>query len=198
MTCNICGAELETGEVVCRICGNAVKADTDNKYDAEKRIEIPEARKAVNEAAIADTSVRTGDESVVVHPAGETYNKFCTRCGRILDINTHRCPVCDERERELFRIREENMRQASIRAKRAEEIRTEKQIKANVTIAVIMTLVAVFIITAFVFFKLLGGGEGTEDAVITDEAQTTEVVEVTEVPIIDDGNGEVHWKPTNE
>lgn len=198
MKCNICGAELEQGEAICCICGNPVKAAADEKKTVQRQTDTVVTKKTDREVAAAAAGDRTGDESVVVRTAQMPHNKFCTRCGRRLDPNTHRCPVCDERERELIRIREENIRMASIRAKRAEDERNERQTKRNVTIAVIMTLVAVFLITAFVFFKLLGGGEGTEDAVVTVEPQATEVIEETGVPIIDDGDGEVHWKPANE
>lgn len=196
MKCNICGAELDRGENVCRYCGNDMSAVSDKIISEKQQAENIAVRNELSEAVRKAESVRTGDESVVVRSAGTPHNKFCTRCGRLLDPNTHRCPACDERERELIRIREENMRKASIRAKRAAEERNEKQVRTNVVIAVIMTLVAVFIITAFAFFRLLGSGEGLNGAAAT--VKPTEAAEETEVPIIDDGNGEVHWKPTNE
>ncbi|MBQ3428089.1 MAG: zinc ribbon domain-containing protein [Clostridia bacterium] len=198
MKCNICGAELGADEKVCRYCGNDMRSVSNYKKTEKRRSELHTPRAAMRKDVVTAARVRTGDESIVVRPTAAPHNKFCAKCGRLLDIKTHRCPACDERERALIRTREENIRDASVRTKRAEDEKRKKQKKANITIAVIMTLAAVFVITAFTFFKLIGGGEGPDDVVVTIEPKPTEITQETEMPIIDDGNGEVHWKPTNE
>ncbi|MBR0365355.1 MAG: hypothetical protein IJH94_00960 [Clostridia bacterium] len=192
MKCDICGAELSGNDKVCSICGNVIGNRPDMKTTKEKpRIE----RRNVYKEKEHDL---TGDESVVVADHDAVESKFCTRCGRLLDNETHLCRICDVRELELMRIRKTaNTDLPHLRTERAEAEKRKKQIRKNITAAVVMTLLATFVITAFVFFKLLGGG-AAEEEITESTPEPTEQAEETEFPIIDDGDGEVHWRPANE
>lgn len=192
MKCDICGAELSGNNKVCSICGNVIGNKPDIITPKEKtRIE----RRNVYTEKEHDL---TGDESIVVTDADAAASKFCTRCGRLLDKDTHLCRICDVRELELMRVRKtSNTELTHVRTERAEAEKRKKQIRKNITAAVVMMLLAIFVITAFMFFKLLGGG-AAEEEIVESAPKPSEQTEETEFPITDDGDGEVHWRPTNE
>ena len=156
MKCDICGAELSANDKVCGICGNVIGNKPDTVKTKEKqRVERSDAYTAAEHRL-------TGDESIVVIDTDIAASKFCTRCGRLLDKDTHLCPICDVRELELMRVRESNKERPRVRTERAEAEKRKEQRKKNITAAVIMALLATFVITAFMFFKLLGGGMLTQ------------------------------------
>ena len=192
MKCDICGAELSENDKVCSICGNVMGNRPDTKTLKQK------PRSDRSRVYTEREHDLTGDESIVVNNTDIAASKFCARCGRLLDKDTHLCPICDVRELELMRVRESaNTDLSHVRTERAEAEKRKEQIRKNITVAVVMALLATFVITAFMFFKLLGGG-ASEEEIIERAPEPTGQAEETAFPIIDNGDGEVHWRPTNE
>ncbi len=145
MICNICGAQIPTGENVCKYCGNVVTMhEKKEKIQETRRIEMPPKK--------TDQHNIPADAQIYQPP--KTSGRYCQKCGRPLDGVTHKCIVCDAAEvsrrayiNEEYKIREiDNMAQ-----------KKKKKKKTNTTLTVLLAILGT--IALFLFAIIFARGK---------------------------------------
>ncbi len=180
MKCNICGAELESGERICRYCGNEpVAQDFAEKADAN---DVSEQTNPV--ASVEHTDVDA--ERRVFVPQSEKRSKYCTKCGRPLDGMTNKCVVCEASEvgsigyrKNITKEIPEEYNMAGSRNRK----RKKKQNKTVIFFVLLVVMIVLFAASFLIFFNLLGGTWGSEEPTPTPTPQATETLIVNTQPV---------------
>lgn len=181
MKCNICGAELDGGERICKYCGNElVSQDLQEFTEINQSKEIEENIKTSSEVEKASEDA----ERRVYVPKSEKQSRYCTKCGRPLDGITNKCVVCEAAEvgRSGYRnnVPEETPEEYDMAGSRNRK-RKKKQNKTAVFLIMVVVMIVLFSASFLIFFNLLGGTWGSEEA--TPTPQSTEEIVATALPV---------------
>lgn len=208
MKCNICGAEYNCGEQICKYCGNELISQ--DLTEGDEYIN----KSSYAEELIKEISINKADnaETRVNVPQRAGYS-FCTKCGRPLDGNTNKCVVCDAAEvggtayhRNITQEKMEERDMADSRKRKSKKTKKNKTVRFLILLVV---LVVLFLTSCLLCYKWIDGllnegktkPEANSSSVVVTESQETKATDnpgITEKPSEkkNDNNNKIQTKPT--
>lgn len=169
MKCNICGAEFDIGERVCKYCGNELELSEMQELEYY-RINNPDVTKTV-------------DKTKQPVPGQREEYKFCTKCGRPLDKVTNKCIVCAEKQaiNQVYRQntakeKQEENDMADSRKRKHQKKKENKTVKFLIILIVLAVLLVASALIGYEWInKLLNGNSDSSPQTGSDVVTTTSI-----------------------